>query len=105
MFDPTIANSPDDGLILPMTEVKRAALYHINNNTSHSWLQVLTLDFFKTVNFLINSIIINNGRTKLKKNEIFVGFSDEEGEAFAYRCLNDISARQSRKIEPLFPKT
>jgi len=40
MFDPTIANSPDDGLILPMSEVKRAALYHINNNTSHSWLQV-----------------------------------------------------------------
>ena len=27
-----------------------------------------------------------------------------EGEEFPYRCLNDVSARQSRKNEPLFPK-
>ena len=27
-----------------------------------------------------------------------------EGEEFLYRCLNDVSARQSRKNEPLFPK-
>ena len=40
MFDPTNPESPDDGLILPMGQVKRAALYHINNNTSQAWLQV-----------------------------------------------------------------
>ena len=40
MFDPTNPQCPDDGLILPMVDVKRAALYHINNNKSQAWLQV-----------------------------------------------------------------
>lgn len=40
MFDPTNPTTADDGLILPMGEVKRAALYHINNNKSQAWLQV-----------------------------------------------------------------
>ena len=41
MFDPTNPSTADDGLILPMGEVKRAALYHINNNKSQAWLQVI----------------------------------------------------------------
>ena len=52
----------------------------------------------------------NNGRTQLKKMRIFldslmrVDLYVFEGEEFHYRCLDDVSARQSRKIEPLFPK-
>ena len=51
-----------------------------------------------------------NGRTQLKKMRIFLNSLMRlvlyviEGEEFAYRCLNDVSARQSRKIEPLFHK-
>ena len=50
------------------------------------------------------------GRTQLKKMRIFldslmrVDLYVFEGEEFHYRCLDDVSARQSRKIEPLFPK-
>ena len=40
MFDPTDPQGPDDGVIIPMGDVKRAALYHINNNKSQAWLQV-----------------------------------------------------------------
>lgn len=39
MFDPTNPN-PDDGLILPMAEVKRAALYNSPSKNVKSWLQV-----------------------------------------------------------------
>ena len=50
------------------------------------------------------------GRTQLKKMRIFldslmrVDLYVFEGEEFHYRCLDDVSARQSRKIEPLLPK-
>lgn len=40
MFDPEISTNIKDGIILPMTDVKKAALYHINNNTSKAWFQV-----------------------------------------------------------------
>lgn len=41
MFDPT-NNLPDQGLIIPVNKLKRAALYNVNNNSDDkiSWLQV-----------------------------------------------------------------
>lgn len=42
MFDPT-QNLPELGLIIPINDIKRAALYNVNKNTSDdkiSWLQV-----------------------------------------------------------------
>ena len=51
-----------------------------------------------------------NGRSQLKKMNFFlvsqvkVVLDVIEGEEFTYRYQNDVSARQSRKIEPLFSK-
>ena len=39
MFDPTELD-PENGLILPMADVKRAALYNSPSNEFQSWLQV-----------------------------------------------------------------
>ena len=56
------------------------------------------------------AVFMLNGRTQLKKMRIFLDSLMRvvlyvfEGEEFPYRCLNDVSARQSRKNEPLFPK-
>ena len=41
------------------------------------------------------------GRIQLKKMRVLWVI---EGEEFAYRCFYDVTARQSRKIEPFFPE-
>ena len=60
--------------------------------------------------FLFIDKYINIGRSQLKKMNFFlvsqvkVVLDVIEGEKFTYRYQNDVSARQSRKIEPLFSK-
>ena len=59
---------------------------------------------------MITLLFFYTGRTQLKKMRIFLDSLIRvvlyvfEGEELAYRCLNDVRARQSRKTEPLFPK-
>ena len=54
--------------------------------------------------------IQSTGRSQLKKMNFFlvsqvrVFLCVMEGEEFTYPYQNDVSARLSRKIEPLFPK-
>merc|ERR1711892_47659 len=40
MFDPSAPPTPELGLIIPINDVKRAALYNVNNNSRISWLQI-----------------------------------------------------------------
>merc|ERR1711892_720281 len=40
MFDPSAPTTPELGLIIPINDVKRAALYNVNNNSRISWLQI-----------------------------------------------------------------
>ena len=87
-----------------VTKIPKRALFQMNVRKLFSNLK------FYLIHFKFLSSFAKKGRTQLKKMRIFsdsltrVDLYVFEGEEFHYRCLDDVSARQSRKIEPLLPK-